>query len=216
MLHAEFHCFIYINTKEMFICLEFHIYWFYLTSKDSLVLRVMLGKLNDTLSTDCSFLCSGASFISFTLEVYLSLTVFSGSAVLWWLAVMLQVLEQWHTHTQHTHKDSIVWPQTSAYLYSLPLPYFAHHNARCSKCACVCVCVYTVALLMYSTAQCVQIILANNFLFPVSDSATSCPLSHMDSCPKKTWQRCLPQIYTIHLRPLPFVHLHWTHILVLL
>lgn len=90
------------------------------------------------------------------------------------------------THTQHTHKDSIVWPQTSAYLYSLPLPYFAHHNARCSKCACVCVCVYTVALLMYSTAQCVQIILANNFLFPVSDSATSCPLSHMDSCPKKT------------------------------
>lgn len=34
-------------------------------------------------------------------------------------------------------------------------------------------------------SQCVQIILANNFLFPVSDSATSCPWSCINTSPMK-------------------------------
>lgn len=125
--------------------------------------------------------------------------MFSGSAVLWRLTVILQVSEesQWtqssawfHKHTQvlgvFGFQDSTGWS-----LSLVP----SHTLAS------------VVVLLMYSTAQFVQIILANNFLFPVPDSATSCPLNHVDSAPKNTqlirtshslkWM-CNP---TIHLRP---------------
>lgn len=77
-----------------------------------------------------------------------------------------------HTHRRaHTHTHTSLRPLSisNAFLF---LILHTHTNIVPDA-----MCVY-VGLLMYSTTQCAQIILANNFLFPVSDSATSYPLSH--------------------------------------
>lgn len=113
----------------------------------------------------------------------------SGSVVLLWYSLCLN--RQWS-------KRSAWFKHTPAYLLCCfhfrtaqsgvrPLSVMPSSSSCCTHtCMCQVQWVPVVVLLMYSPAKCVQIILANNFLFPVSDSGTSCPLSHVDSDSKNT------------------------------
>lgn len=126
-------------------------------------------------------------FLYFLWFYLLYVVMFSGSAVLWWLTVILQVSEQsrWSKRSTWFHKRTVrvvlLWchdridPCTSLMLSSSSFLH-AHTQLQVRVCCCS---------LDVLHSQCVQIILANNFLFPVSDSGTSCSLSCTCAGPKR-------------------------------
>lgn len=74
--------------------------------------------------------------------------------------------------------------------------FLTHIHTRTEFQVHICCCSLDV---LYS--QCVQIILANNFLFPVSDSATSCPWSCIKSSPMK---------HKLYVIAFFLIHTKWT------
>lgn len=96
--------------------------------------------------------------------------------------VKLKEVVKWGFTHKHTHRCKDITRLVSDLCLSL-MPSsasFGTHTQIQMQCTCV-----HVVLLMYSTDQCVQIILANNFLLPVSSSVTSCSLGLVISDPSE-------------------------------
>lgn len=120
-------------------------------------------------------ICSGASCISFHFTC--CVVMFHRKCC----TVIQQVLERSHWSNSaracaHTHAVNVVilWSQTTVERFPLPLlahtHWYTHTQFQVRSCCCS---------LDVLHSQCAQIILANNFLLPVSDSATSCLLSRV-------------------------------------
>lgn len=122
-------------------------------------------------------ICSGASCISFHFTC--CVVIFHRKCC----AVIQQVLEQSHrsnsacacAHTRSKRCDSLVSDRCWTLSSSSPCTHththwYTHTQFQVRSCCCS---------LDVLHSQCAQIILANNFLLPVSDSATSCLLSRV-------------------------------------
>lgn len=128
------------------------------------------------LTTQRSDIYSGASFISFILEVYLSVMMFSGSAVLLWLTEIRQVSNcKALLAFRNTHTDAHTGARTPlpafrpfACIRGLPFPRLAHTHID-DRSACVCLC-FVGSLFSWCTPQTSVLrstwLITSCFLFP--------------------------------------------------